>query len=224
MRGRHLLLGLPAMLAAGPTAAWAQPEVSANVGVVTDYRYRGVSLSDRDPALQGGVDVEFESGWSFGTWASTIDEGPGEGVEVDIYGGYSTSVAGFDLSITGLAYLYPASEFTDYVEVTGSVGHTIGPVTAELQIAYAPEVFDNPVDNLYLGAQIEVAVPTTPLTLRLRGGYEDGFYDSKWDWEAGLSYTRGFFTVSASYVDTDSGDVLGRIAEGGFVGTLQATF
>ncbi len=57
------------------TPALAQEEeadssisVSGNVGIVTDYRFRGVSLSGGDFALQGGIDVTHDSGFYVGTW------------------------------------------------------------------------------------------------------------------------------------------------------------
>ena len=68
---------LPALALSG--AAFAQtkaPEpdytLSFNVGAVTDYRYRGISQSRLDPALQGGADFAHKSGFYVGTWASTI--------------------------------------------------------------------------------------------------------------------------------------------------------
>ena len=62
------------------------------MGVVTDYRYRGISQSRLKPALQGGVDFAHKSGFYLGTWASTIkwikDAGGDAPVELDLYGGY----------------------------------------------------------------------------------------------------------------------------------------
>jgi uncharacterized protein (TIGR02001 family) len=87
--------------AAAPAAPEPEYTLSYNVGLVTDYRYRGISQSAKDPALQGGIDYAHKSGWYIGTWASTIKwirdssvapapraKGP---VEVDIYGGYKGS-------------------------------------------------------------------------------------------------------------------------------------
>ena len=60
------------------TPAFAQDEeagpgvtVSGNVALVTDYRFRGVSLSAGDMALQGGIDAATDGGFYVGTWAST---------------------------------------------------------------------------------------------------------------------------------------------------------
>ena len=99
-------------------AAFAQtkaPEpdytLSYNVGVVTDYRYRGISQSRLKPALQGGVDFAHKSGFYLGTWASTIkwikDAGGDAPVERDFYGGYKGTVGAFGYDVGVLTYQYP---------------------------------------------------------------------------------------------------------------------
>jgi uncharacterized protein (TIGR02001 family) len=116
-------------------AAFAQtkaPEpdytLSYNVGVVSDYRYRGLSQSARKPALQGGVDFAHKSGFYLGTWASTIrwikDTAPGlkGSVEVDLYGGYKGSITDtFSYDVGGLGYWYPRN---NYDTVTGENANT----------------------------------------------------------------------------------------------------
>jgi uncharacterized protein (TIGR02001 family) len=85
--------------------------LSYNVGVVTDYRYRGISQSGLDPALQGGIDYVRKSGLYVGTWASTIkwikDAGGDAPVEIDFYGGYKGAAGpvGYDVGL--LRYQYP---------------------------------------------------------------------------------------------------------------------
>ena len=131
-------------------AAFAQtkaPEpdytLSYNIGLVTDYRYRGLSQSARKPALQGGIDWAHKSGWYLGTWGSTIrwikDTGPGlKGpVEVDVYGGYKGSINdGLSFDVGGLYYWYVNN---NYKNATGENANTFelygaltaGPVTAK---------------------------------------------------------------------------------------------
>ena len=76
-------VALLSMGIAAPAMAQSEEEeetgpvtVSANVALTTDYRFRGVSLSAGDPAIQGGIDVGHESGFYVGTWASSIEGGP----------------------------------------------------------------------------------------------------------------------------------------------------
>jgi uncharacterized protein (TIGR02001 family) len=117
-------------------AAKAEPEytLSYNVGVVTDYRYRGISQSRLDPALQGGIDFAHKSGLYVGTWASTIkwikDAGGGGDVEWDIYGGYKGAAGpvGYDVGV--LRYQYPSNDLNPSANTTELyVAGTMGPAT-----------------------------------------------------------------------------------------------
>ena len=129
-----------------PTVVQAQAapaaSVSYNVGLVTDYRYRGISQSRMDPALQGGADYSNPNGVYLGTWLSTIkwtkDAGGGGDIEWDLYGGYKGEIAkdiGFDIG--GLYYFYPSNKLgkvaglanANTFEIYGAL--TFGPVTAK---------------------------------------------------------------------------------------------
>jgi uncharacterized protein (TIGR02001 family) len=130
-------LALAALALSG--AAFAQtkaPEpdytLSYNIGAVTEYRYRGISQSAREPALQGGIDFAHKSGWYVGTWASTIKwikdssipagpqaKGP---VEIDLYGGYKGSINdNVSYDVGGLEYWYAGNTLKD---VTGANANT----------------------------------------------------------------------------------------------------
>lgn len=189
------------LLAMGIPAAAA--ELSANAGIVSDYRYRGISLSDRDPAAQGGLDLSMDVGFYAGAWASTIADYGGADVELDLYAGHAGSMAGIKYSIGAYGYFYPGGRGVDYVEFQASFERTLGPVTASAELAYTPDQKNVAVDNLYAGAGMEIPLFALPVSLKLRGGYEDGFYEGKWDWEAGLGYELGPASLSLSYVDTD---------------------
>ena len=92
-----------AMLVAG--TAQAAPEVAFNIGVVSDYVFRGASQTDGGPALQGGVDLDM-AGFYVGGWGSNIDFGDGSDAEIDLYGGYRTEVAGYALDLGAGSYFY----------------------------------------------------------------------------------------------------------------------
>ena len=108
----------------------AEPDytLSYNVGVVSDYRYRGISQTARKPALQGGADFAHKSGFYVGTWASTIrwikDTPPADrgSVEVDIYGGYKRAINDtFSFDVGGLQYWYVNN---NYKNATGTNANT----------------------------------------------------------------------------------------------------
>ena len=100
--------------AATPAAAPAAPEpdytLAYNIGAVTEYRYRGISQSRFDPALQGGIDFTHKSGFYLGTWLSTIqwikDAGGESKFEWDIYGGYKFTAADIAWDVGYLRYQY----------------------------------------------------------------------------------------------------------------------
>jgi uncharacterized protein (TIGR02001 family) len=139
MKKLKLAILAAALVASGAVLAQGKPAepdytLSFNVGAVTDYRYRGLSQSRLRPALQGGADFSHKSGFYVGTWASTIkwikDAGGDADVEVDIYGGYKTSVGAVGLDVGVLRYLYPGSELAvnpDTTEVYAA--GTWGPAT-----------------------------------------------------------------------------------------------
>ncbi len=119
----------------------AAPEstLSFNVGAVSEYRYRGLSQSRLDPALQGGADYADKSGFYVGVWGSGIkwvkDNGGKSSTEVDIYGGYKFAVGDFAYDLGFLRYEYSGNKLEVnplYVnantnELYGAV--TTGPVT-----------------------------------------------------------------------------------------------
>ncbi len=91
------LSGSAAFAQAAPAEPTPDYTLSFNVGAVTEYRYRGISQSRLDPALQGGVDFAHKSGFYVGAWGSTIkwikDAGATDGsVELDLYGGYKGEI------------------------------------------------------------------------------------------------------------------------------------
>jgi uncharacterized protein (TIGR02001 family) len=92
-------------------AAPAASPLTFNAGLVTDYRYRGISQSRLGPALQGGADYAGPNGLYVGTWASSIlwikDATGGTDLEWDLYGGWKGEVAkGLTLDAGLLSYVY----------------------------------------------------------------------------------------------------------------------
>lgn len=198
------------MSAAAP--AFAQDEeaegpftVAGGVAVVSDYRFRGVTLSDKDIAVQPTLTVSHESGFYVGVWGSNLAENPGDDVEVDLYAGFAGGDAiTYDLGVT--YYVYPGVSSFNYIEMTGKLGTMIGPVSVGGQLSYVPSQ-DNTgdQDNIYVAGNLSFAVPNTPATLTASLGYEDGvFGDNKVDWSLGASVDMGSgFKVGAAYVDTN---------------------
>lgn len=84
--------------------------VTANVALVSDYVYRGVSQTFRQPAIQGGFDYAHSSGVYLGVWSSNVSNVSynGGSQEIDFYGGYKGQVnddLNYDIGL--LQYYYP---------------------------------------------------------------------------------------------------------------------
>lgn len=139
------LVSLPIALAGASllasSAAFAQaaaPEssLSFNAGVVTDYRYRGISQSRLKPAVQGGLDYADKSGFYVGAWGSTIKwikDTPGAtdgSLELDLYGGYKGSAGAVSYDVGLLRYEY-----------VGNKGLTVSPNTTEIYGAVTVGLF-----------------------------------------------------------------------------------
>jgi len=153
-------LTLAAMtLVSGAVFAQAAPATTLtyNVGVVTDYRYRGITQSRNEAAVQGGVDYAHKSGFYVGAWASTIkwiadysySGGAKTGtdisgnMELDVYGGYKFDLAkDVTMDVGFLRYQYVGNT----LEKTGGTARsnygdantnevytaiTMGPITAK---------------------------------------------------------------------------------------------
>ncbi|MEL7730302.1 TorF family putative porin [Citromicrobium bathyomarinum] len=198
-------------------------EISGNVSLVTDYRFRGVTFSDEDIAVQGGIDIGHESGFYVGAWASSLEDSALYGhTELDIYGGWSGDVgSGVSVDVGLLYYIYPNGEDavgdSDYFEPYASVTAAIGPVEATVGAAYAPEQGSAlPDDNIYVYGGLGTAIPDTPLSLAAHLGYSEGSLDygsdGYLDWSLGASYSYDILTLGVAYVDTDLPDIAGQDA------------
>lgn len=222
-----LLLAGGLVMALPATSAYAQDtsgfSFSANAAIATEYRFRGLSLSDHDPAIQGGFDVEHESGFYIGTWGSSIEPYGGSEFELDIYAGYASEIGGLSTDIGLLAYTYPGSSDTYYLEFYGSVGGTLNEtVDWTLGAAYVWDQ-DNVgnTDNIYVYLDMGMPIADTPFSLAGHIAYEDGaFGDGKWDWSTGVAYSFNQFELSVSYVDTN----VEGIGKGAVVAMLSASF
>ena len=142
LKSKLVLALLATSSAAFAQTAPAAPEVTYNVGVVSQYRYRSIAQTKGDPALQGGVDYANANGLYAGAWGSTISwikdsattAGQTKGsTEVDIYAGYKFEAAGVAYDVGYLRYEYVSNTLknnTSYVnantdEVYGSATYSV---------------------------------------------------------------------------------------------------
>lgn len=219
--------------------------VSGSVGLVSDYRFRGVSQSDENLAIQGGFTIAHEDGFYAGTWGSNLagwGTFGGTNMELDIFAGYATTIgsAGIDVGVTW--YMYPAgADNTDFFEGYAKLSGTAGPVELTASVFYAPKQealgnFSNTPfsrgqkqDNLYLAGDASFSIPDTPVSFSAHIGYSDGNpglgpngtsiapTGKYWDWSLGASVNvYGPLTLGIAYVDTDITRAESAYLGGGF--------
>ncbi len=100
------------------SALMLNAQLSTNIGVTSNYIFRGMSFSADDAAVYGGADYAHESGAYVGTWLSTIMNND---YELDLYAGYAGKVGSLDYDVGLLGFLYPNSDDLDYLEIYGSL-------------------------------------------------------------------------------------------------------
>ncbi|MEH3035557.1 MAG: TorF family putative porin [Sphingomonas adhaesiva] len=185
--------------AAAETAPPPALTVSGSATIASDYRFRGVSQSDQQMAVQGGITVAHESGLYVGTWASNLagwGTFGGANMELDLIGGYKAELADNATLDVGLTwYMYPGgADRTDFAEPYAKLTGTAGPATLTAGVAYAPRqqaigkwydtgndaangVYNHPGakdDNLYLWGDGAAAIPGTPVTAKAHIGHSWG--------------------------------------------------
>lgn len=212
-------LGLAALAATAAPAA-AQERIGAGftiaggVTATSDYRFRGISQSNGDPALQANATLDHESGFYVGGFASTLsdDSFPGD-IELSGFVGYTREILpGTDIDVGVQLYGYPNNASltnASYFEPYAAVRHTLGPVTAEVGAAFAPEqeaLGEN--NSVYVYGDVSGGIMVLPVTATARVGYTSGparfsGYADYLDWRIGAEYKTGIATFALEYVDTD---------------------
>ncbi|WEK59405.1 MAG: TorF family putative porin [Candidatus Brevundimonas phytovorans] len=224
---KRVLIGASALvlIAAGSAQAQSQPEVAFNIGVVSDYVFRGASQTNEDPAIQGGVDVTFGGGFYAGTWASTVDFGDDTDAEVDLYGGYRTEAAGYALDFGVLGYLYvnePGAADYNFVEFKAAASRAVGPATLGAAVYYSPDFFGVDDEATYLEANAAYALADKWTVSGAVGHQWLDVTDDYTTWNLGLAYAlTDNLAVDVRYHDTD---VDGPLTDDRFVVGLKASF
>ena len=242
----HLLAAATAAISTTPAVAAEHGDLSVNGGatLTSDYRFRGISQTDRRVALQGSLTVAHESGLYATVWGSSIDDyvAAGADQEIDLILGYRRTLGDTLIDVGLLYYYYPGAESvvpgyaSDFAEPYVSLSHIVGAVTVKATANYAPSqralsVGAGNEDNLYLSSDLTLALPES-LSLSAHVGHSFGpsyltIGNGYTDWNLGIGYTRGPVTVSLQYVDTDGTFITpsGRnAAGGGIVASVGAAF
>ncbi|KIC59641.1 hypothetical protein RM53_04250 [Brevundimonas nasdae] len=210
---------------AAPASAQSTVDVAWNVGVVSDYVFRGFSQTGEDPAIQGGVDLTSGSFYA-GAWASNVDFGDDTDAEVDLYGGYRTEAGGFALDFGVIGYLYvrePDGADYNYAEFKAAASRAVGPATFGAAVYYSPDFFG--IDDEATYAEVNAAFSPAP-KWTVSGALGKQWLDVSDDyttWNVGVGYAlTDKVGLDVRYHDTDVDGVPG--AEDRIVGAVKLTF
>jgi uncharacterized protein (TIGR02001 family) len=239
MRSTTIILG--GLMLAAATPAMAQDEtapapaitVNGSATIVSDYKFRGISQTDGNFAVQGGITVSHESGFYVSAWGSSVDDyvtihGTAH-QELDLIAGWKKNFNGVTFDIGALYYVYPGTRpgfagdrsSSDFVEPYASLSYGIGPVTAKATVNYAPKQKALAIDqgqsgtfrkedNVYVAGDLSASIPNTPLGLTAHLGHTfgpswlSGPTDEYTDWALGATATYKSITLGVQYVDTDT--------------------
>lgn len=120
----------------------AQAELSANIGATSNYIWRGMTQTNNDAAISGGIDWDSGAGFYAGVWASNVDFGK-EGAEVDLYGGYAGEAGDFGYDVGVIHYLYPQHSDIDFTEIYGSASYMFLEAGVSYQVQGDSAAFDD---------------------------------------------------------------------------------
>jgi uncharacterized protein (TIGR02001 family) len=198
------LVAAAALAASTLVSGTAMAELSGNVGVTSDYIWRGETQAADESAVSGGIDYAHDSGIYVGTWTSSL--GGGSNYELDLYGGYGFEVAGIGLDIGAISYQYPQENNDgDFSEIY--VGASYDMFSA--MISVSNDYFGSSDSAMYIEVGADIPVKGD-LTLGLHYGIKSGdYFDNKpspTDGSYGdysVSLSKGDFTFAFTNTDNE---------------------
>lgn len=188
--------------------------LSATLGATSDYRFRGISKTDENPAVQGSLDWAHDSGVYLGVWGSNVDFFDAN-VEIDAYGGYTFASNGYNFDLGAIYYWHPDADDSldyDFVEAKAAVSRDLGFATGTAALNFSPDYFASSGPSTYVSAGLDVPVMDTGFTVNGGAGYqwiddETAFGAPDYaDWSLGASYTLYGFDLGLKYQDTNISD------------------
>lgn len=220
--------------------------VTGTAALTSDYRYRGITQTFNDPAVQAGFVLSHASGAYAGVWGSNVDFGGTAHIELDPYIGYATTLDSFAnkpvLDVGLWYYAYPSESDLNWLELYGKL--TFKDVLVQgasllTAVNYTNDYVGKDEDSWNVNATYSVPFGTTgfggvaALGYTQADEYDFGGGDDHYvDWKAGVTYS--FASVSGltaelaaigTDIDTDTmTDLSKRGVETGAVFTLTKAF
>jgi hypothetical protein len=136
---------------------WLPGGLSGNVAVYSDYSFRGISQTQRDAAIQGGVDWNHDSGLFVGFWGSPVDFTNASGtrnayMESDWYGGFQGAIDSWSYKLSSTYFYYPGASTFDYWEFGAFTGYDLGFMSLSTGVIGSPDYFGSLGTGVYVPA------------------------------------------------------------------------
>jgi uncharacterized protein (TIGR02001 family) len=222
--GYLAVTALAIALVCGPVSAEDRLETAWNVGVASEYVFRGYSNTDGNAQVFGGVDATLGDFYA-GSWVSNVDFGDGTDVEVSLYGGHSSEIEGFKVDCGFAGFLYPSqpngSDY-DYVELKADISRDIGPVSLGTSLSWSPDYFGDDESATYVEANAAFA-PADGWKVSGAVGHQTlDISDDYTNWNLGVGFNlTETILIDVRYSDTDLDDPR---ADGRVVASLTFDF
>ena len=201
-----------------PKSDWT---ITGNAGLFSDYRFRGISQTNKKPAFQGGIDISHVSVFYVGNWNSNVDSAffNGANIEMDFYGGYKMPLGDFTLDVGALYYYYPGSGSGGTFKIDNTeiyIGGSYGPFSLKYSHAFT-DFFGIPdsKNSAYLDASMtydlgnswglvgHVGYQSLKGNARVVEMGSTTLHDSIVDYKVGVTYDLSGFLLGASYIGTN---------------------
>ncbi|WOJ97833.1 TorF family putative porin [Congregibacter brevis] len=226
MQNMQNLKRVAALTALAGCAAIAAPthagELSANASVTNNYIWRGLTQTENNSAVQGGIDYATDSGFYVGTWVSNVNYGPSDvySYEHDLYAGYAFETGSISWDVGYLYYNYDEEANFDFGEVYATVG--IGGFSASAYVLTNTEADEGVGQDFGAGSTYYVSADYgfevgDGIGIGLHVGYHDGDFAEAFNGSDGgyydynISLSKGGF----GFMFTDT-NVSGPAADGGY--------
>jgi len=236
------LVGVPALAIAEDSPH----SLSANVGLYSNYVFRGISQTGGDPAIQGGFDYGHSSGFYAGTWASNVGwiedfQGYDSGnMEIDFYGGFRGGIgdSGFSFDVGAIQYMFPGERGgavdADTTEIYGAMGWKWFTVKYSYYLSDEVFGFADADGSDYIDISGSLPLGESGLTLGAHWGtfgFDNNSAQDYDDWAVSAAYDMGKLgklgdgvTVGMKYTDTNAEEAVWTDANGNYLGDNTFTF
>jgi uncharacterized protein (TIGR02001 family) len=191
----------PAEEAAPEKKDWLPGDLSGNVGLFSDYSFRGVSQTQRNMALQAGLDWTHDSGVFLGLWGSNVDFDEAN-LEQDFYGGWGSSIGDFSYSLLGTFFFYPGDEQFNYWEFAVNTAYDFKVAKVAAGFLGSPDYFGTLGTGVYASGGVNVPIP-------LPESWTE-YFDLNFDTKIGYTHTEEqIFGDRNSYLDWSAAFMVG---------------